>query len=177
MGDPMTHACLSIWANRYAPRFEEYVPREMTPQWLGRHVDTPRFGWDLPALDTGFTRPLYRFLEAQPLPAAGQPLQADSRFLRSALCCALIQALPGGSALDPLSFDLEMSALELHACASTMLDHLDNGKALATSRGTEGELALPVLITVAYCARQLAASMMWGLRPTEAIWPTATPRC
>jgi len=152
---------LSTWAARFAPRFERCVPRRIDAAWLERFVDRPRYGWDLDGLEAGFTQPLYRFIEGRPLPSPGEPLAADSRFLRPALACALIAALPGGEALDPLAFEVELTALELHATASTMLDHLDNGRDLAASRGAEREIPLPVLITVAYSARQLAASLLW----------------
>lgn len=151
----------SHWAARFAPRFERHLPRRTDEPWLARFVDRPRFGWDLQALDAGWSRPLYRFIDAQPLAAAGQPLGADNRFLRPALASVLISALPGAAGLDPLAFDMEMSALELHATSATMLDGLANGRDLAASSGEEEELSPAVLITAAYCARQLAASMLW----------------
>jgi hypothetical protein len=157
---------LATWAARFGQRFEQLIPRRIDNAWLTRFVDAPRFGWDMAGLQAGFVDPLYRFVDAHD--NANDNAMAGPgclRHLRPALACALIDALsPGGGKNDRdavLRFDAELTALELHALSSMMLDHLDNGRNLATSQGGEHKLALPVLITVAYSARQLGASMLW----------------
>lgn len=147
---------LKDWAALFAPLFEHWMPRTIDSTWVTRFVDQPRFGWDLAGLQAGFTDPLYRFVDA--LPIDGPP--ASMRHLRPALACRLVSVLSGDDSLA-MRFDAELVALELHALASMMLDHLDNGRNLAASKGGESELALPVLITVAYSARQLAAALPW----------------
>jgi hypothetical protein len=153
---------LTTWAARFGQRFEQRIPRRIDEAWLTRFVDAPRFGWDMAGLQVGFIDPLYRFVDAHGTTVGGQ---ACLRHVRPAFACKLIDALSSrDEAVDAeavLRFDAELTALELHALSSMMLDHLDNGRNLATSQGAERQLALPVLITVAYSARQLAASMLW----------------
>lgn len=155
----MHDTSLAGWAALFAPRFEQLLPRRVDGAWITRFVDAPRFGWDLPGLQAGFIDPLYSFVDALALAPHDAP-HAAMRHLRPALACRLIAAMSGdeGWVLD---FEVEMAALELHALAAMMLDHLDNGRSLAAAQGGERALALPVLITVAYSARQLAASMLW----------------
>lgn len=134
------------------------LPSQPDIGWLERFVDGPRFGWDWAALEQGFFAPLRDW--------AGEH---DAR-LRPALAAMLIDGM-GGAADEHRSV---LAALELHYLASIMLDDLRNGRDLSRSTDDAVTIPLPVWVTIAYNARQLAPVLV--MRSDETLSPTVRQR-
>lgn len=143
--------CASAALHRYLPQREDMA-------WLAEVVDRPRFGWDWPALEQGFFQPLREWAD-----------QHDAR-LKPALAGLLIDALGGDKREHPAL----LAALEFSHLASFMLDDLANGRDLDASVSDKVSVPLPVWVTIAYNARQLAPVLV--LRRAENLAPAARLR-
>lgn len=119
---------------------EKYLPTQRDDAWLAAVVDTPRFGWDWPALEQGYFAPLRAWAAHH-----------NAR-LRPVFAGLLIDAFGG----DSHKHSDILAALELHYQASIMLDDLRNGRKLSTSTASSVKVPLPVWVTIAYNTRQLA---------------------
>jgi hypothetical protein len=135
--------------------FWQHLPGGPDDAWLAEVVDRPRFGWDWAALEQGFFLPLRAWAARH-----------DAR-LRPVLAGLLIDAFDGDAARHG---DL-LTSLELVHQASIMLDDLRNGKDLSTSTAEAVTVPLPVWVTIAYNARQLAPVLL--LRRASSV-PEAT---
>ncbi|VEB45250.1 Uncharacterised protein [Chromobacterium violaceum] len=124
----------------------------------GRGGRPARFGWDWPALEQGFFQPLREWAD-----------QHDAR-LKPALAGLLIDALGGDKREHPAL----LAALEFSHLASFMLDDLANGRDLDASVSDKVSVPLPVWVTIAYNARQLAPVLV--LRRAENLAPAARLR-
>jgi geranylgeranyl pyrophosphate synthase len=131
----------------------EHLPRGRDGAWLEALVDQPRFGWDWDALERGFLAPFHAWADAHPTR------------LRPVLAGLLTRALGA----DPRRHGAELAALEMHYLAATMVESLRNGLDLRTSATDEVDIPLPVWVTVAYNARQLAPVVVF--RRAEALSP------
>lgn len=127
------------------------LPTEFDDAWLAAVIDAPRFGWDWEALEKGFFAPLRSWSERN-----------DAR-LRPMLAGLLIDALGGNKAQHAQL----LAALEMHYLASIMLDDLRNGRDLPNSTSPSVVTPLPVWVTIAYNARQLAP--VWVMRKAEGL--------
>ncbi|AXE30528.1 hypothetical protein DK842_11830 [Chromobacterium phragmitis] len=130
-----------------------YLPEREDMDWLADVVDRPRFGWDWPALEQGFFQPLRDWADLH-----------DAR-LKPALAGLLIDALGGDKSEHPAL----LAALEFTHLASFMLDDLANGRDLDASASDKVSVPLPVWVTIAYNARQLAPVLV--LRRAENLEP------
>ncbi|MBV8649421.1 hypothetical protein [Paludibacterium sp.] len=126
-----------------------YLPQREDMDWLAEVVDRPRFGWDWPALEQGFFEPMRAWAARH-----------DAR-LKPVLAGLLIDALGGDKRRHPAL----LAALEFSHLASCMLDDVHNGRDLAESQGEQLTMPLPVWVTVAYNARQLAPVLVMRRSP------------
>jgi len=135
-----------------------YLPPGRDDDWLASTVDPPRFGWDWPALEDGFLGPFHAW-------AAAHPSRA-----RSVLAALLIDALGG----DYRRHGCELAALEIRHIGSVMLEACHNGRDLSESASTEIAIPMPVWVTIAYNARQLATVLVFrhatGLSGDRRYW-------
>lgn len=134
------------------------LPMRQDVDWLRRFVDAPRFGWDWAALEQGFFGPLRVWADEQ-----------DAR-LRPALAALMMDALGSDASAHPSA----LAALELHYLASIMLDDLRNGRDLSHSTDASVAIPLPVWVTIAYNARQLAPVLV--MRSAEPMLPRSRRR-
>jgi len=103
-----------------------------------------RFDWDVEAIQQGFVDPLYELFD-----------QKTERW-RPTLAALLIEA--GGRA--PERYPAMLAAVELQHLALLLLERLRNGRNIAESTAPETRLPLPVLVTVAYTAKQMASTLV-----------------
>ena len=123
---------------------DRHLPANYRPAWIEEVIDEPRFGWDREALEAGFFRPLREWIERHP--GRLRPLLAD----------ALIDSMSERSD----AHDVVLAALEIHYIAAVMLDDLKNGSDVRSSSVDWITMPLPVFVTVAYSARQLASVLI-----------------
>jgi hypothetical protein len=124
--------------------FTRWIPRRCTPEWLALVTGPARFGWDVEAIQRGFIDPMYEYADARP-----------ERW-RPALAALLIQA--GGG--EPGRFQAALVAPELQYLASLMLEHFRNARTIADATPANTRIPMPVAVTVAYTARQMASSLI-----------------
>lgn len=118
----------------------EHMPARCEPGWIRALVDPPRFGWDEETLNAGFFAPMHEW-------ALGHPTR-----LRPVFAALLIEAMGGASEEQ----GAVLAALEVHYLASVMLDALRNGNDIRSTAVESVAIPVPVWVTVAYNARQLA---------------------
>ena len=123
----------------------QYLPPRRDDDWLAATVDRPRFGWDWHALEHGFLGPFYAWADAHP-----------SRE-RPVLAALLIDALGG----DYRRHGCELAALEIRHVGTVMLEACQNGRDLRESAPAEIAVPMPVWVTIAYNARQLATVLVF----------------
>jgi len=138
--------------------FRQQIPDRRNDAWLASIVNPPRYNWDWEALEKGFFEPFRDWSER------------NSMRLRPILAALLIDALGG----DYRRHADVLATLEMHYLASIMLDDLRNGRNLSESTTSVVELPLPVWVTIAYNARQLAPVLIFrraeSLGQTQRRW-------
>lgn len=133
--------------------FSRWVPRTCSPRWLEEVTGPARFGWDVDAIQRGFVDPIYRIFDARP-----------ERW-RPALTASLVAA--GGA--DPGRYPAMLAAIELLYLASLILEPFRNGRNIAEASPQEAREPMPVAVTVAYTARQMAPTL--AIRHEDALPP------
>lgn len=130
---------------------ERWLPRHLDEAWVARTADPPRFGWDMAALDAGFSQPFHDYA------------RRHGERLRPLLALRLIDALGG----DHRRHACALAALEIGHVAALVVNGMRNGRSLAEAAAEDIAVPLPVLVTVAYTARQLAPVLVF--RHAEAL--------
>jgi len=124
--------------------FEEWIPRRCDPAWLDFVSCPARFTWDVDAIQRGFIDPLYDCFDARP------------EHYRPSLTACLLETV----GVEPGCHSLVLVASELPYLATLIVQCLRNGRTVRESMPEQTTIPIPVLVTVAYTARQMAASLV-----------------
>jgi hypothetical protein len=124
--------------------FERWIPRRCDHDWLRRLTGPSRFTWDIEAMQKGFVDPLYACYDENP------------ERLRPALTARLLLA----AGEDPMRHSVVLVASELPFLATLIVDFLKNGRNIGESMPGSSPIPMPVVVTVAFNARQMAPTLV-----------------